>query len=279
MTHSDYIRIPAHELLRREFCASPVGTLIEDAVRSLAARIGRSAGTITPALKRLRDDGWISYLSDGRGTLIEVLKSDQQTDRSVSSASPRAVPESAPASFAAPAMSDQLPDRSFAASPCDQVPDRSACMVHDSLSQEEESARTPSLSIETDPLYQRLIAEPRMNRKLALQIANHPPGTVADFSADLRIAETFAKLPFFFTVGQWRDGQRVIAPEVCHERPERLEQSSRAGRRSRANTTTHAADPAGQVDIAAIVAEWQRTEPLGPIAMRVPRQRSRAHGD
>jgi len=120
---------------------------------------------------------------------------------------------------------DRMPDSAFTASPCgtDQslIPGR-AVMVHDSKIQEEESAR---------PLLDHLLTEPGMNRSLAQRIAAHPIGTVSDFAADLRIARTFAKQPFYFTVAKWRDGQRVIAPkDVCHERPARSERTERASR-------------------------------------------------
>jgi len=101
-------------------------------------------------------------------------------------------------------------------------------MVHDSLSQEEEESRAPAVVIATTPLYRRLMAEPRMDRDLARAIAQRPPGTVGDFDADLRVAQTFAKTPFWFTVGKWKKQQRVIAPEVCHERPNRSVQPSHA---------------------------------------------------
>src|SRR5262245_19513581 len=70
-----YTRPHTVDLVMVELCRYPVGTLIEDAVRAIARRIGRSAGSITPALKRLAADGWISYLADGRGMLIEILRS------------------------------------------------------------------------------------------------------------------------------------------------------------------------------------------------------------
>lgn len=148
--HSSYIHVPTHELVRREFCARhPIGALIEDAVRSIAARIGRSSGAISPALKRLAKDGWISYLSDGRGTLIEVLRSDremppidQQTDRSVLPPALIVEAESASGSDESPFPIDQESDRSVAALGCDQESDRSACMVdHDSCSNSSSSMR------------------------------------------------------------------------------------------------------------------------------------------
>lgn len=86
-------------------------------------------------------------------------------------------------------------------------------MTHDQI-QEEESAHTP--------LFDRLTSEPRMNWSLATRIAAHPPGTVADFDADLKVAETFANEPFWFAVARWKNGQRVLAPqEPGHERPAR----------------------------------------------------------
>jgi hypothetical protein len=150
MLDASYIHIPAHELLRQQFCvANPIGMLIEVTRRNIADRIGRSAGAITPALKRLANDGWISYLSDGHGTLIEVLRSDleaphtdQQTDRSVLPSAPIVEAESASGSDESPPQSDQESDRSFAALGCDQESDRSACMVdHDSCSNSSSSMR------------------------------------------------------------------------------------------------------------------------------------------
>lgn len=127
-------------------------------------------------------------------------------------------------------------------------------------------------------MLQRLLAEPGMDRPLARRIAAKPVGTLAEFEADVTIAQSFAQSPFYFTVAKWRDGQRVLAPEVCHERP-RSAAPARTRRGSHPNQSAPTADPAAPLDIAALVAEWERTEPLGPIAMRVPRRRGRAYAD
>jgi len=289
---STYVQIPAIELVRREFCATnPVGTLIDDLVRSIAARIGRSAGAITPALKRLQDDGWISYCSDAHGMLIEVLRSDlgtlpldQASDRVDLPSAPPAMPESALGSDEPPAALDQVPDRDSTALGCDQAHDRSACMVHDdSKIQEEESARPPSFSFETDPLYQRLIANPRMNRTLARTIAQAPPGTVADFESDLRVAQTFARTPFWFTVDKWQEQQRVIAPEEPRdERPAARSASTGTRRRAAPNRSEQAADPATDAEYRAYLAEClaapKATSADFP-GLPVPGQRGAAYGN
>jgi len=233
-----YTRIRTIDLVLVDLCAHPVGTLLEETRRKIGDRIGRSAGAITPALKRLAADGWISYLSDGRSTLIEVLRTDQESDRSVLPTTHPAAAETAPASAEPPPPSDQAPDRENTVLGCDQTHDRLACMDdHESLSQEEESARAPVFEMTSDPLYQRLMAEPHMNSKLAARIAKNPPGTVADFAVDLALAQRFAKQPFYFCAACWRDGQRVIAPqESSDERPvERPAPAAGAGRRSAPN--------------------------------------------
>jgi hypothetical protein len=241
MTYA-YTRPRTIDLVLADLCAHPVGTLIEDAVRRIAARIGRSAGAITPALKRLAADGWISYLADAHGTLIEVLRTDQTPDRSLGIVTPPIAANTAPLSPEPPLITDHDSDRAHTALGCDQSHDRSACMDdHDSLSQEEESARAPVFALANDPLFQRLTAEPRMNRKLAERIAKNPPGTVADFECDLRIAQTFAETPFFFTVGRWRDGQRVIAPEEPRDERPAERPAAFSGRKHAPNRTGRSA--------------------------------------
>jgi hypothetical protein len=140
--------VPTIELVRRELCQHPVGTLLDVTVRSLAERVGRSEGGISPALKRLAADGLIDYLPTPTGGLVEVLQSDQRTDRSDASAAPALIDPPGPpeADMAArsdesPLASDQRPDRMFGASGCDQYPDRSACMVdHEIHDQQQQHA-------------------------------------------------------------------------------------------------------------------------------------------
>lgn len=139
-----YPQTPTIELVRRELCAHGVGAFVEDAVRHIASRIGRSAGAISPALKRLAADGWISYLSDGRGTLIEVLKSDQETDRSLVPDAPPAAAEIAAGWAESPHEIDQATDRLQGDPVSDQSPDRSACMDdHDLSLNSSSSTRAP----------------------------------------------------------------------------------------------------------------------------------------
>lgn len=114
-------------------------------------------------------------------------------------------------------------------------------------SQEKELARTP--------LFERLIAHPGMSRALATKIADQPLGTVADFEADLTIAHTFARSPFFFTVARWRDGQRVEAPEEpCDEQPARSRSATRAKRAQTHQRGRSEVDHA-TTDYAALLAE------------------------
>jgi len=75
-----YITIPTIELIRRELCAAPAGALVETSVRTLARAIGRSAGQISAHLAQLEADGHIRRLSERRGTVIEVLRSDPPHD-------------------------------------------------------------------------------------------------------------------------------------------------------------------------------------------------------
>lgn len=200
------------DLVLADICANPVGTLIEDAVRSIAARIGRSAGGITPALKRLAADGWISYLSDGRGTLIEVLKSDQESDRSVFSEAPQAPADPASGCGGAPIAADQEEDRSAS----DQAPDRSPCMVDHDLDQQQQPSR---VALELHPLYQRLTSDPDMNESLALRVADHAPGTLAEFEADLAAAPRHLRVrPLFWLAKIWASGKRPQARDRAPRR-------------------------------------------------------------
>jgi hypothetical protein len=69
------------ELVRRYLCGNnPVGAWIETSRRDLAAAVGRSAGQMTYHLRDLEADGWIAVASDAHGTLIEVLRSDLDSD-------------------------------------------------------------------------------------------------------------------------------------------------------------------------------------------------------
>lgn len=85
--------------------------------------------------------------------------------------------------------------------------------------QEKESARTRDSSIETSPLYQRLMCEPSMSRSLARRVAAAPLGSLAEFEHDLALARTMPTIasPLYFTLARWRDGQRIVAQEPCHE--------------------------------------------------------------
>jgi hypothetical protein len=110
--------------------------------------------------------------------------------------------------------------------------------------QEEESAHTPLLA--------RLLTQPGMSRSLAQRIADRAIGTLAEFEADLRIAKTFARSPFFFTVARWRDGQRVVAPEE----PRHVDSArSRSATRSQRSTQAHQSGRSAP-DQAAIDAEY-----------------------
>lgn len=66
--------------------------------------------------------------------------------------------------------------------------------------------------------------------------------------------------------------------EPHHERPARSAPTG-ARRRAASNRPAQTADPASPIDYAALIAEWQRTEPLGPIAMRMPGERGRTYGE
>jgi hypothetical protein len=117
---------------------------------------------------------------------------------------------------------------------------------HEESDQEEESARSP--------LFERLIAQPGMDWPLARRIVANPVGTLSEFESDLALAQTFARSPFFFTVAKWRDGQRVLAPEVCHERP-RSAAPARTRRGSQPNRPAPTADPATDPEYTAYLAE------------------------
>jgi len=137
----------------------------------------------------------------------------------------------------------------------------------DSRSERDHPKETPKIQTQEKelacPLFERLMIQPGMSRALAQRIARSPLGTLADFEADLKLAEAFARSPFFFTVARWRDGQRVIAPEeASHVQPpparshrrndaQRGRHTERSGTRGRPAGTGHV-DPAVY---AAILAE------------------------
>ena len=116
---------------------------------------------------------------------------------------------------------DPLVQQSFAASVCDTRENQRdhAIESESTQTQEEESARTRECSIEADPLYVRLMAEPSMSRSLARRIAERPLGSLAEFERDLALASATPTIatPLYFTLARWRDGQRVIAQEPHHE--------------------------------------------------------------
>jgi len=213
------------DVLHSEFAVGELCAISQGEI----AKIGHvSEGTVSRAMYSLAEHGfiereWDATMNGGRGGYwIRLLPLPALEGSMIDPSANGSTIDPLADEAKSPTLT---PDMAFTASPCgtDQslIPPAPP-MVHDSLSQEEESARAPLFAIEFDPLFQRLVAEPRMNRKLAKRIAKNPLGTVADFNADLRIAQTFAKTPFFFTVGQWRDGQRVIAPEEPRdERPAR----------------------------------------------------------
>jgi hypothetical protein len=137
--------------------------------------------------------------------------------------------------------------------------------------QEEELARSP--------LFAWLITQPGMSRKLARQIAKSPMGTLADFESDLKIAQTFARDPFYFTVAKWRDSERVHAPEESRdEHPARS--ASGARRRPRANRPAPPANPAHAADYDALLAEIRAARPLTAeeLGLPVPGRGRIAHG-
>lgn len=128
--------------------------------------------------------------------------------------------------------------------------------------QHEETQKNQTQEEETahSPLFERLIAQPGMSRKLARQIAHAPLGTMEAFETDLRVAQTFARDPFYFTVARWRDGQRVVAPEESHhEHPARSATPARARRGPQSHHARRSAQPEAAVDYAAILAEWHAT--------------------
>ena len=90
--------------------------------------------------------------------------------------------------------------------------------------QEEESGRARGVAIsQTDQeraLLTQLMANPTIDPQLAQRIAQAPPGTAADFAADLALAGSLPGIrqPFWFTVYRWSRGQRVMAEEICDER-------------------------------------------------------------
>lgn len=170
-----------------------------------------------------------------------------------------------------------MPRTAFTASPSstDQSLIPSApVMVHDDRRiQEEELAHAP--------LFERLIAERRMDRRLAQRIARQPRGDLADFETDLKIAQTFARDPFFFTVAKWRDGQRVAAPEEhAHAHAARSATASGARRGSQKNRPAPAVDTPTDADYAALLAEIRAARPLTAeeLGLPVPGQRRAADG-
>jgi hypothetical protein len=222
-----YGTVPTIELIRRDLCAHPIGTLIATSVRRLARAVGRSAGQISDHLDRLEADGWIRRLSDHSGTVVEVLRSDQAHDRSFAALESDHGPDRLESGDHGALMPNQSSEPTASGTESDHAADPPlhppTWMSHD-LCQEEESARPrDSDSVAQEPLYQRLMAHPQMRLSLAERIAQNPPGTLAEFERDLALAGELPTIadPFFFTVARWRDGQRVAAQEPRNERRSR----------------------------------------------------------
>jgi len=266
--------------------SAPVGTTIETTNRALAEGAGlRSASQIPLILRKLEEKNYIERVTTPRGSLIVVTERSGMADRSfVASESDQGFADRSVA--ADREIPNEMPDRSsgrsIERSTMADPPHTPLYGTQESFDQEEESARAIAHAFGLRPLRELLMADPAMNRSLAEQIAKNPPGTAADFLADMHIAETFAKQPFYFTVARWRDGQRVIAPEEQprHERPAATRSApTRARRRFAPDRPTRDVDPTPTVDYAALLAEWRATAPGGAAAVCVPGQRGIAYGD
>lgn len=220
--------------------AATLGTTLLDVRHRLIAKtIGCSAARIHAFMRRLEDRGVIHREPFKNRYLIDVTPLIDQ---------PPSPLIDHPLTPDRSGVIDQgIPDRPIPHQDAPQItPNRdrvkTACMVlHESKIQEEESAR--------DPLFDRLTTEPRMNVPLARRIASHPPGDVADFDADLKIAETFADYPFWFAVDRWKNGQRVLPPEEQHhERPARSDVPAyQRGRSARRASSSH--NPTGGAEL------------------------------
>lgn len=215
MTATYYARpLTTKELIRRYVCATnAVGTWIETSVRQLARAVGRSEGQMSYHLKALARDGWFDVFSDHTGTLIEVLRSDVDGDSAHDRENGRSCASDAPKRdhVAAHESRDLAHDRAY------------VLRKSQNLDQQQQCAGDSSFSFSGDQaLYQRLMAEPTMNPQLAQRIAQHPPGTLAEFTIDLAAAsrQLSVNTPFWCVVSCWRDGQRFTTrEEVSHAAP------------------------------------------------------------
>jgi hypothetical protein len=166
------------------------------------------------------------------------------------------------------ALSDAARGGSFSDRPV-QVPDHPRPARQNARSQRDQHEETHEESdqekeLAHTPLFERLMAQPKMNRRLAQRIARSPIGTLPEFEADLQLAQTFAQTPFWFTVACWRDGQRVVAPEE----PRHVDTArSYPHARTRRSAQTHqpsrsASDQAApNTDYAALLAEIAACNP------------------
>lgn len=140
--------------------------------------------------------------------------------------------------------------------------------THEDSDQEEESRARE--------LFDRLLAQPGMDRTFAQRVVQHAPGTRAEFEADVRIAQTIRDIrsPFFFTVARWRDGQRVEAPERLHDEqpitPAAADRSARARRRAETNRGERKSNTGTPEEYAALLAEIATLKPITAEELGLP---------
>jgi len=255
----------------------PSGTTVEICNRDLAASAGCSAGRIPALLRQLEADDMIERVTGPRGSLIMV--SDQHVDRSNSALA--CDQESDRRSTADPSIPNQMLDRSAAAVVSDQFIDPPHTPLygiqHESSQQQHARGR--------ESLYDAILAANEHNEGVALDVLEkNPELTLAEFQALCRAGAKRGSRRSKNSIGLviWclQHGQPLHSPkEPRDERSAARSPSTGTPRRSAPNRSEQAADPALGIDVDALIAEWQRTEPLGPIAMRLPGQRSGAHGD
>lgn len=185
------------ELQRRaQLTGSP---MLQVGHRSLAEAIGMSPGSIPRLMAQLEAQGLICRHPWKNSYLVELL--EPEIDQSMIDHSQIDSPDGIPA----PQTHNT------------QKQVHTPCMDHDLESfQKKNPCPAPVFALD-QTLLSRLLREPGMNTALAQRIAASPPGSLADFEADLTAAaaESWIGNAFFYVIGCWKNGQRFVK-EALH---------------------------------------------------------------
>lgn len=103
-------------------------------------------------------------------------------------------------------FSAMAPERTDLAQP--NAPNARSQRDHVKESLHDQQQQQPSLARESNPLYQRLMADSDMSETLAMRVVRHAPGTLADFLADLAAAPRHVRAPLYWLAAIWATGKR-----------------------------------------------------------------------